>query len=198
MGAAWKNIWFIYKDFYDVLHNTATDTTCDLTQLSSHSLGDRIKSAQHICVITNWCSFLLGPVVIRHTEWLYLSGAKDNSGSEALHADPEGWWWESRWGKDTSKMKEVCNRKNRRMGEWWRDGENTIKGNECHCVTQSVWLRCFSPIIMTARGLVPFSFPQGKSLLPAPNAGLVIGVTRDYDSNSRSSLLDKEPWPLHS
>lgn len=85
--AAWKNICFIYKDFYDVLHNLTADPVRDPTRLYGHSLEDCIKCSQPICVITKGRSSLLGPAVIRHQEWLYLSGAEDNGGGETLHGD---------------------------------------------------------------------------------------------------------------
>lgn len=58
MTPALKNICFIYKDFYDMLHNVTADPACDLTRLYRHSLEDHIKGTQHICVITNGSSSL--------------------------------------------------------------------------------------------------------------------------------------------
>lgn len=68
VAAAWKNICFIYKDFYDVLHNVTADPVRDLTRLYRHSLEDGIKGTQHICIITNGSSSLHEPVVISHQE----------------------------------------------------------------------------------------------------------------------------------
>lgn len=111
----------------------------DLTWLYRYSL-------EGICIITNCCSFLHGPVVISHQEWLYLSGAKDNNGKEALHGDPRDDGGRADEGKDTNRVEKkewmcVMVRKGERE-MWQSEGGNTIKGNECQSVIPAVWSRC--------------------------------------------------------
>ena len=88
-----------------MLHNAAADPPCDLTRLHRHSLEDRIKATQHICIITNCNSSLHGPVVISHQERLYLSGAKDNNARETLDGDPRVDGGTADEGQDTNKMR---------------------------------------------------------------------------------------------
>lgn len=87
-----------------------------------------LQTAAHLCS---------GPPLIRHREWLYLSGAKDNTGGEASDRGPTGGdGRRADEGKDTNQMEkvmQVCVCEPRRR-EWQSDGGNTIKGNECHSV----------------------------------------------------------------
>lgn len=101
VGAAWKDICFIYKDIYDVVHDVTADAACDLTWLHRRSLEYHIKGIQHVCIITNCCSSLHGPAVVSHQERLYLSGAKDNNARETLDGEPQGDGGRADEGKDT-------------------------------------------------------------------------------------------------
>lgn len=84
-----------------MLHNVTADPACDPTWLHRHSLECHIKGIQHICIITNCCTSLHGPVVISHQERLYLSGAKDNNARETLDGEPQGDGRMADEGKDT-------------------------------------------------------------------------------------------------
>ena len=195
VATAWKNICFIYKDFYDVLHNVTADPARDLTRLYRHSLEDSIKGTQHICIITNGSSSLHEPVVISHQEWLYLSGAKDNNARETLDGDPRGDGGRADEGKDTNKMKKKRDRVGEQEGEkekrreWQSDGGNTIKGNECHSVIPTVWSRCLCQLSWQpeVRSLSPSHW--GKSRLQVPSAGLVMRSARHDGCSQRSSLF---------
>lgn len=82
---------FIYKDLYDALGNAAADPAGDLTRLSRHSLEVRIKSSQHICIITAPLCMRLRSSVMRTD---FIAGAQDNKCWGDMARWPKGRWWE--------------------------------------------------------------------------------------------------------